>query len=78
MTKPKKKDSLVWLNELVESSKKWRASLDPSDTRELGEHEEDTAHGRNLRALATAVDGYQKAIKDEVEAEERVLELEHE
>jgi len=31
----------------------------------------DNTHNRNLRALATAVDGYQKAIKDEVEAEEK-------
>jgi hypothetical protein len=67
MTKPKKKDSLVWLEELVEAAKAWRASLDPEDV-ENAKNRND-AYARNLYSLATAVDGYGQAIKDEVEAE---------
>jgi hypothetical protein len=67
VTKSKKKDSLVWLEELVEAAKAWRSSLDPDDVENAKKLND--AHGRNLCALAVAVDGYQKAIKDEVEAE---------
>lgn len=65
MTKSKKKkDSLDWLEELVEAAKAWRASFGSiSDDHTVG------AYGANARALATAVDGYRQAIKDEVEAE---------
>jgi hypothetical protein len=67
MTKPKKKDSLDWLEELVESAKKWRASLMLEERGMVDSV--DTTHNRNERALATAVDGYRQAIEDEVKAE---------
>ncbi len=63
MTKPKKKDSLVWLEELVEAAKAWRATFPIEKARATDKH------GYNGRALAVAVDGYRQAIKDEVEAE---------
>ncbi len=55
----KKKDSLAWLEELVEAAKAYRAVITPG-------HED--SHP-SLQALVTAVDGYRQAIKDEVEAE---------
>jgi len=68
MTKPKKKDSLVWLEELVEAAKAWRTSLDPGDIETAKNRNE--AYARNLYSLAVAVDGYRQAIKDEVEEKE--------
>jgi uncharacterized protein YycO len=58
----KKKDSLVWLEELVEAAKAWRVALVQTG-RDL-----EVLHPR-LRAIADAVDGFRQAIKDEVEEE---------
>lgn len=61
MTKAKPKDSLVWLEELVEAAKTWRVSFgDPASVR---------LHTAHSIKLVDAVDGYRQAIKDEVEAE---------
>lgn len=62
VTRVKKKDSLAWLEELVEAAKAWRTTLvgDPVPGVEV---EELTPHNRNTYALATAVDGYRQAIK---------------
>jgi hypothetical protein len=65
----KKKDSLVWLEELVESAKKWRASLTEEDLIENRKERAKDAHAAHVVSLAESVDGWQQAIRDEVEAE---------
>jgi hypothetical protein len=69
LTKPKNKDSLVWLEELVEAAKAWRASLTEQDLVEAEKDRATDPHQDHVANLAQAVDGYRQAIKDEVEAE---------
>jgi len=66
----KKKDSIVWLDELVESAKAWRASLTDEDLIENRKERVKDAHAAHVVSLAESVDGYRQAIKDEVEAED--------
>jgi hypothetical protein len=68
MTKPKKKDSLVWLEELVEAAKAVRVTFTEQELTAAREVEDDARNAITLK-LVDAVDGYRQAIKDEVEAE---------
>jgi hypothetical protein len=74
MTTKAKKDSIVWLEELVEAAKAWRLSLTDQDLIEARNERATDAHAPHVLTLAESVDGWRQAIKDEVEAEEKELE----